>query len=187
MAQNQVKVLGEKTAANDADFEEDFDGFILETLLAFNQLKQEEFEREIQKIVAGSPMEKMVPLIARQDRRVAAFLVGIAKKESNFGRRVPVLNGQDCFNYWGYRGIRPRMGTGGHTCFDSPEDAVYTVAKRIEELVKADINTPSEMVIWKCGSSCEHHSMESVKKWISDVNIYYQEIMKNETGSSSNG
>ncbi len=121
ITQSQVKVLGEKTAADDAGFDEDFDGFILETLLAFNQLQQEEFEKEIQKIVAGSPMEKMVPLIARQDRRVAAFLVGIAKKESNFGRRVPVLNGQDCFNYWGYRGIRPRMGTGDHTCFDSPK------------------------------------------------------------------
>jgi len=180
ITQNQVRVLGEKTEKETSAFDENFSGFILETLLAFNQLQQEEFEKELQKIVQGSPMEKMVPLIAKQDRKVAAFLIGIAKKESNFGRRVPVLNGQDCFNYWGYRGIRPRMGTGGHTCFDSPEDAVQTVASRIEELVEANINTPSEMVIWKCGSSCEKHSLESVRKWISDVNIYYQEIMEGE-------
>ncbi len=188
--QNQVKVLGERTSVKNTEFEENFDDFILKILLAFNQLQQEELEKEIRTIVANSPMEKMAPLIAKQDRKVAAFLVGIAKKESNFGRRVPILNGQDCFNYWGYRGIRPRMGTDGHTCFDSPEDAVYTVAKRIKELVKTDINTPSEMVIWKCGSSCEQHSMESVRKWISDVNIYYQKIMESKTDNSfdsSNG
>jgi hypothetical protein len=121
-------------------------------------------------------MEKMTPYIAEKDRKVAAFLVAIAKKESNWGKRVPVLNGQDCFNYWGYRGIRDRMGTGGHTCFDSPEDAVDTVAGRLKELVEADIDTPEEMVIWKCGSSCAGHSDYSVKKWISDVEMYFSEF-----------
>ena len=38
-------------------------------------------EAEINKIVDGSPMKKMTPLIAQLDNRVAAFMVAIAKKE----------------------------------------------------------------------------------------------------------
>ena len=174
--ETEAKVLGEKNEEIAKQFDEKLNSFVMETLKNFENVKQEELEGEINKIVAGSPMEKMTPYIAKQDRTVAAFLVGIAKKESDFGRRVPVLNGQDCFNYWGYRGIRDRMGTGGHTCFDSPEDAVATVAGRLQDLVQADIDTPQEMVIWKCGSSCDGHSPESVKKWISDVNIYFSEL-----------
>lgn len=172
----QTKVLGAKDQKADQMFDENLDKFVLNTLKQFDSIKSEEFEGELQKILAGSPMEKMTPLIAKQDRTVAAFLVGIAKKESNWGRRVPVLNGQDCFNYWGYRGIRDRMGSGGHTCFDSPEDAIDTVAGRIRELVQADVDTPQEMVIWKCGSACDQDSQWAVRKWINDVDIYFQEI-----------
>lgn len=172
----KTKVLGEKDEELAEQFDEKLNDFVLEALQNFENVKQEELEGEITKIVAGSPMEKMTPYIAKQDRTVAAFLVGIAKKESNFGRRVPVLDGQDCFNYWGYRGIRDRMGTGGHTCFDSPEDAVQTVAGRLQDLVQADIDTPQEMVIWKCGSSCAGHAPGSVEKWINDVDIYFGEL-----------
>jgi hypothetical protein len=70
------------------------------------------------------------------------------------------------------------MGTGGHTCFDSPKDAVDTVAGRLQDLVQSDIDTPQEMVIWKCGSSCAGHSEYSVNKWISDVEMYFEEIEK---------
>ncbi len=140
--------------------------------------KQEEFEKEILSLVKGYPIEKMVPYIAEKDKIVAAFLVAIAKKESNWGRRVPVLNGQDCHNFWGYRGKRARMGTGEHTCFDSPEDAVDTVAKRIQFLVSnKKLNTPEKMVIWKCGSDCEATGgREAALKWISDVNLYFQKL-----------
>ncbi len=135
-------------------------------------------EQEIYGMVKGYPIEKMVPYIAQQDRTVAAFMIAIAKKESNWGRRVPVLDGQDCYNYVGYRGQRERMGTGGHTCFDSPEDAVNTIAKRVKTLVEDNNrNTPEKMVIWKCGQSCEATGGQAAaNKWISDVDMYFQKF-----------
>ena len=121
----------------------------------------------------------MLPYILEKDKITAAFLIGIAKKESNWGKRVPVLDGQDCYNYWGYRGVRRMMGTGGHTCFNSRQDAVDTVAKRLDTLIHSEkLNTPEKLVVWKCGFSCEGHSRESVKKWISDVDMYYSEFME---------
>ncbi|MCK5080677.1 MAG: glucosaminidase domain-containing protein [Candidatus Moranbacteria bacterium] len=135
-------------------------------------------EANIIKMVKGYPIEQMVPYILEKDNLTAAFLVSIAKKESNWGKRVPVLDGEDCFNYWGYRGIRERMGTGGHTCFDSPEDAVDTVGKRITTLIrKYDLTTPEDMIIWKCGSSCAGHSDYGVRKWILDVGYYFEKII----------
>ena len=131
----------------------------------------------INNILVGTPMENMIEPISQQDKIVAAFLVGIALKESQFGKHSPKLHGQDCYNYWGYRGKRVRMGTGGHTCFNSPEDAVNTVAKRIKTLaITQHRNTPGKMTIWKCGSSCATHSPASVSKWISDVSIYFNKI-----------
>lgn len=182
-AELQTKVLGKKDEKLAQQFDSELASFVTDAMKSFENIKQEELETEIRKILAGYPMEKMAHYIAQNDRIVAAFLVGIAKKESNFGLRVPVLNGQDCFNYWGYRGIRERMGTGGHTCFDSPEDAVKTVAGRLQDLVRADIKTPEEMVLWKCGSSCATHSPESVRKWINDVSIFFNKI--NESGKQN--
>lgn len=177
--ETQTKVMGAKDDKLSQQFDQELDNFVLKALQSFDNLKQEEFEQEINRIVKGSPMEQMTPLIAKQDRIVAAFMVGIAKKESNFGRRVPVLNGQDCFNYWGYRSIRPKMGSGGHTCFDSPEDAVNTVAGRLQRLVQADVDTPQEMVLWKCGSRCSSDS--GARKWINDVNLYFSQIKDKNT------
>lgn len=165
------KVLGAEDIKND----EETVKYIEEVIQELENSKKEEFEGEIKKMVKGYPIEKMTPYIAEKDRIVAAFLVGIAKKESNWGKRVPVLNGEDCYNYWGYRGIRKRMGTGGHTCFDSREDAVDTVAKRIEFLVKEkNLNTPAKMSIWKCGSACNKDGQ--VGKWISDVDLYFKKV-----------
>lgn len=128
-------------------------------------------------MTAGYPIEEMAPLIAKQDKDVAAFLVSIAKKESNWGKRVPVLNGKDCFNYWGFREKREEMGTGGHTCFKDREDAVETVSARIDTLVNEyERDTPAEMIVWKCGYSCSGHSDGSVKKWISDVAFYFKKF-----------
>lgn len=177
-AELQNRVLVKKDEKLAQQFDSELTSFVTEAMKSFENIKQEELEQEVRKILAGYPMEEMAPYIAQQDRIVAAFLVGIAKKESNFGLRVPVLNGQDCFNYWGYRGIRERMGSGGHTCFDSREDAVRTVAGRLQELVRADVTTPEEMVLWKCGSNCDAHSPESVDKWIKDVNIFFSELNK---------
>lgn len=153
--------------------------FITELIGGTEKEKEKYLEEEIRRIVKGYPIEKMVPEIAKKDRMVAAFLVAIAKKESNWGKRVPVRDGQDCYNYWGYRGIREKMGSGGHTCFDSPRDAVDTVAKRLEMLVEREkLNTPEKMVVWKCGYDCSWDSKTAVRKWISDVDLYFQKLNK---------
>lgn len=143
----------------------------------FNETADEKYKDNVRAMVKGYPIEEMLPYIFEQDRLTAAFLIGIAKKESNWGKRVPVLDAQDCFNYWGYRGVRRMMGSGGHTCFNSKKDAVMTVAKRLNTLINSEkLNTPEKMIVWKCGFSCAGHSRESVKKWISDVDGYFKEL-----------
>jgi hypothetical protein len=140
--------------------------------------KNAALKKEITNLVQGYPIEKMTPYIAKQDPRTAAFLVAIAKKESNWGKRKPVLAGQDCYNYWGFRLQAEKMGSGGHTCFDSPKEAVETVASRIDELVNEEnIDSPQEMIIWKCGYGCQNEiKSSSERKWITDVNFYYDKL-----------
>ncbi|MEN8252033.1 MAG: hypothetical protein ABFQ53_00415 [Patescibacteria group bacterium] len=132
--------------------------------------------RDVESILEGYPMAEIATEIAREDREVAAFLVAIAKKESAWGKYTPKLHGRECYNYWGYRGKRERMGSGGHTCFDSPEDAVSTVALRIKRLINNGYNTPEKIVVWKCGYSCVGHSSASVDKWVRDVDVYYNKM-----------
>lgn len=157
------------------DMEKPFEIEILSQFI--EEGKQEKFEAEVKRMVAGYPIESMIPFILEKDRITATFLIGIAKKESNWGRRVPVLDGQDCFNYWGFRANRRLMGTGGHTCFNSKKDAVDSVSNRIENLIyEYERNTPEEMIVWKCGYSCAGHSPESVRKWIADVEGYYNAL-----------
>jgi hypothetical protein len=133
---------------------------------------------EITQMVAGYPIEQMTPYIVKQDPKTAMFLVAIAKKESAWGKRKPVLDGQDCYNYWGFRLKSEKMGSGGHTCFDSPKQAVEVIANRIDELVKEEsIDTPKDMVVWKCGYACQDKAKTvAEKKWISDVDIYYSKL-----------
>lgn len=144
---------------------------------------QKELEEQIAEMTKGYPIAKMAPYIAEQDRMVAAFLVGIAMQESGWGVHVPVdSEGNDCFNYWGYRGIRPKMGTGGHTCFNSPKDAVETVAKRLNFLVSNEkLDTPREMVVvWKCGYDCSWDKQENVTRWVDAVSYYFKKFDGNE-------
>lgn len=166
---NEPRVLAASTS-------KDEEAFADQVLMIEQTNNKKALEEEIREMVKGYPIEKMVPYIAEQDRTVAAFIVGIAKKESAWGKRVPVLNGQDCYNYWGYRGKRKLMGTGGHTCFNSPEDAVETVAKRISQLVeKSGKDTPAKMVsTWKCGTSCKGD--KDAQKWVTDVAKYFNKI-----------
>jgi hypothetical protein len=166
------QVLGEETSADDAQA-------FADQVLAIEKINdQQSLEKEIRDMVKGYPIAKMVPYIAQKDRTVAAFLIAIARKESSWGVHVPVLNGQDCYNYWGYRGLRLLMGTGGHTCFNSPEDAVDTVSKRLATLIdEYGKNTPEKMVIWKCGSDCEATGGQAAaNKWISDVTMYFDRL-----------
>ena len=170
-----------KLAANDekvpvADTSSDEEAFTEQVLEIEKANDQKALEKEIGAMVKGYPIEKMVPYIAKQDRVVAAFIIGIARQESSWGEHVPVLNGQDCYNYWGYRGQRVLMGTGGHTCFNSPQDAVDTVAKRISTLVAENgNNTPAKMVnTWKCGTSCAGDA--GAQRWVSDVTTYFNQL-----------
>ena len=135
----------------------------------------------IRDLTAGHPIEAMAGAIAEYDREVAALIVGIAKKESNWGKRVPLDDaGQDCFNYWGWKGAGARGTAMGHGCFGSREEAVKAVGDRLSELVKKrETSEPKYLTVWKCGSSCATHSPESVRKWVSDVDMYYRKIAKN--------
>ncbi|HEX8974602.1 MAG TPA: hypothetical protein VF817_03900 [Patescibacteria group bacterium] len=146
------------------------------------QIKKETpIQKEIKEMVQGYPIQDMTPFILQQDPKVAAFLIAIAKKESAWGLHHPVLNGQDCYNYWGFRLKSDKMGSGGHTCFDSPKDAVDTVAARLNELVKVEnIDSPKEMIVWKCGYGCQDKTKTAEEqKWIKDVNIYYSTLTQN--------
>jgi len=142
--------------------------------------EQQAWETELADLLTGHPMVMMIPAMAQRDSTVTAFLIGIAKKESNWGKRVPLDGeGNDCYNYWGYR-APGSLGVqrSGYGCFATPEEAVQVVGDRIETLaIEYKRDTPSEMIVWKCGSSCEGHSAYSVSKWISDVNIYYRKVL----------
>ncbi len=165
--------LAQKNAAVKAEKQR-----IKEEVEASKSVEQKEFEVKARKMVAGYPIEKMLPEIFKQDRQVAIWLIAMAKQESQWGKRVPVLNGQDCLNYWGFRAKRARMGTGGHTCFDSVEDAIKTVGKRLSDLhYKYKRRTPERMIVWKCGYSCAGHSDAGVKSWIRTVGMYRNKLL----------
>ncbi len=133
-------------------------------------------EQDISVMVKGYPIAAMVPYISRQEPMVAAFLVSIAKQESDWGLHAPAYRGKDCYNYWGFKGINP-VGSGGHSCFASPREAVTTVAKRISELINQEkLNTPDKMVVWKCGYTCSGQDRSSVLTWINNVSYYYQKF-----------
>ena len=136
-------------------------------------------EYRVKTLAKGFPLERMAPYISEQNEDTAAFIVGIAKKESNWGKRVPKREGKDCYNYWGYRGRGDNVTWDGYTCFESPREAVRTIGKRIDALVlEHDLDTPREMVVWKCGWNCDGHRSANVEKWIRDVEYYYRKMKK---------
>jgi hypothetical protein len=132
-------------------------------------------EKNIKKMVSDFPIKEMAPYIAKQDEEVAAFLLAIAKKESNWGMFSPKKNGRDCFNYWGYRGSYNQTQS-GYSCFDSPKQAIKVVGGRIEELVASNVDTPQEMLLWKCGQRCNAKTSNGAAKWVRDVDLYYKKF-----------
>jgi hypothetical protein len=163
-----------KISMDESQLSEESIKYMEQMLYDFEKIKKEEVESKISKMVKGYPIEVMVPLIAEKDKTVAAFLIGIARKESSWGLHAPIYNGQDCFNYWGYKGPN-RVGSGEHSCFANREEAVNTVAKRLEWLIKnKKLNTPEKMSIWKCGSDCSNDNQAG--KWISDVELYFNKL-----------
>jgi len=133
------------------------------------------FEKDIRRMVGGYPIEKMAPYISRRNKKVASFLVAIAKKESNWGRHAPKKHGRECFNYWGYRGPENPTAS-GYSCFSSPKQAVNVVGGRIGRLVGEKIDTPQEMIIWKCGASCSVRDSRNAAQWVWDVGLYYKKL-----------
>lgn len=146
---------------------------------SFKSIPQERLEKVVTEMTEDHPIVEMLPYIFKQDKLTVAYLVSIAKKESNWGKRAPKKDGKDCYNYWGYKGAGSRGLAAGHGCFGSPEEAVETVAARIDTLTQDyELETPRQMVVWKCGSTCIGHSDVSVQKWISDVAYYTNEIQE---------
>ncbi|KKP71500.1 MAG: hypothetical protein UR65_C0034G0001, partial [Candidatus Moranbacteria bacterium GW2011_GWE2_35_164] len=134
-------------------------------------------EEQIKDMTKDHPIEEMAPFIAAYDKKVAALIVGIARKESSWGLHSPWKNGKTCYNYWGYKGLGSRGGALGYSCFETPAEAVATIGNRIEKLVNQNIDTPAEMVVWKCGKSCAATGGQAAaNKWIADVNVYYKRI-----------
>jgi len=135
------------------------------------------FADKIYAIVGEAPIKKMVPFISKREEKVAAFLVGIAKKESGFGDVSPSKDGETCYNYWGYKGSAGNGSALGYACFGSAEEAVEIVGDRIEVLVmNKNRNTPARMVnTWKCGSSCAGDP--GAQGWISTVAAYFEKIV----------
>lgn len=164
-----------------------FFGFVFLTFFVFVFLSKEkgtvssidfssELEERVYGIVSGYPIQEMAPHIASKDRVVAAYIVAIAKKESNWGKHSPKKNGKTCYNYWGYRGAYNQTDS-GYSCFDTPEQAVSVVGERIKNLVEKKFDTPKKMVLaWKCGFDCSSHSFFSVKKWEWDVEHYFKKV-----------
>ncbi|HEX7586506.1 MAG TPA: hypothetical protein VF390_02650 [Patescibacteria group bacterium] len=140
-----------------------------------SQAVPNKMERKIKIMVTNHPIAEMAPYISDQEKEVAAYLVAIAKKESNWGKFSPQKDGKNCYNYWGYRGTYNQTDS-GYSCFDSPRQAVRVVGGRIGELIDQDIDTPQKMVVWKCGATCSGHDPYSVDKWIQDVDLYYRKF-----------
>lgn len=134
-----------------------------------------EFQNKISNLTKGYPIERMAPFIASRDKKVATFLVSIAKKESNWGRVSPKKGGKECWNFWGYRGTYNQTAS-GYSCFDSPQQAVRVVGGRMQELVDQDLDTPRKIAVWKCGYDCSWDNPAQINKWVSDVGFYYQKI-----------
>lgn len=135
-----------------------------------------QFAQELYEIVGDAPIREMVPFISKRDEKVAAFLVGIAKKESSFGLASPSKDGETCYNYWGYKSSGQRGTAMGYACFASAEEAIKVVGDRIEVLVNKQRNTPARMVdTWKCGTSCAGDP--GAPSWVSTVALYFEKIV----------
>lgn len=132
------------------------------------------FGLKARSMVSQYPIARMMPDILSQDRRVATYLIAIAKKESNWGRRAPLNHGESCFNYWGYRGSESPTDS-GYSCFSSRAEAVRIVGRRVRELLDQGIDVPREFIVWKRGF-LDRPLDPSEEKWISDVSYYVKNL-----------
>lgn len=143
--------------------------------LGFDKKPKNKREQMYDELVKGYPLAVMASEIAKQDKSVGAFLIAIAKKESDWGKHSPKKDGVDCYNYWGYRGGYNATDS-GYSCFDNPAQAIAVVGGRIKDLIEKDLDTPQKMIVWKCGRDCSWDNPTAVKKWVSDVSLYYYKL-----------
>ncbi len=138
------------------------------------------FERDIAEMVDGYPIGSMTRYIADRDPDTAKFLISIAKHESGWGRRSPTdAAGKTCYNYWGFRGGGDHVTASGYSCFGSPKEAISVVGSRLEYLIHGlSLDTPEELIVWKCGSSCAGHDPGDVANWIGTVDAYAQKVTR---------
>lgn len=137
-----------------------------------------DIEEKMSVEASSYPIGAMIPLMAEHDHTVAAFLFGIAKKESDWGVHAPKRNGQDCYNYWGYKGSGGNGSVSGYACFGSSEEALNIVGGRISELVHdRHLDTPRKMLVWKCGSSCEGFDAIDNDRWVRSLEMYYDSLL----------
>lgn len=135
------------------------------------------FERSLDKMVKGHPISDMTPFLAQQNKVTASYLVAIAKHESNWGKYSPKMDGKECYNYWGYRGQTEKFTRSGYSCFDSPKQAVTVVGRRLNYLIwDLRLDTPEELLIWKCGSTCAGHDQGDVNRWARNVGAYSRKV-----------
>ncbi len=175
--QYKVKLIGTSLKKEAAKTRSDSNEEIQKTLAESKagDAQNGDLKNDVAKIVKNTPMAAMVDPISQKDRTVAAFIVGIAMKESKFGVYSPKLAGRDCYNYWGFKGGGKTVA-GGYSCFSSPEQAIDAVGGKIEKMVAKGVRTPAQAISWKCGSSCAGHGAANVQKWISDVAINFYKI-----------
>jgi len=172
---NEKKVMFDELAGEDNQLVP-FKSELLTAVQADGKIKSGQFAQKIYEIVGETPIKEMVPFIAERDEKVAAFLIGIAKKESSFGLASPSKNGETCYNYWGYKGEGGRGVGMGYACFASPEEAIRVVGDRIEVLVNKQRNTPARMVdTWKCGTSCKGDP--GAPSWVATVALYFEKLV----------
>jgi hypothetical protein len=173
---SQIDDAGAQLADNSNPLQLADENIVMNLIAKIDDEQHADFTNEILAYVKGKPMEDMAPYIAKQPRIVAAFIVGIAMKESKFGTYSPHdANGNDCHNYWGYRGPENTTAS-GYSCFATPEAAVTAVGGRIARLVDGGRTNPAEMVVWKCGASCSWDDPANVRSWIADVGINFYKL-----------
>lgn len=173
-------VFGKDVTGNgDTDISFDVDAECMDGKDDTHNVAQDSFTQEIAVMLEGYPMEDMAKDIGQQDKVIAGLIVGIARQESQWGKYAPSKDGIDCYNYWGYKTTGTRGQAKGYACFGSPEEAVQTIAKRLNYFVyDTNRDTPAKMVTpWKCGTSCASHSPESVARWVGTVNTYYTQVV----------
>ena len=144
-----------------------------------------ELENNLENLVGDAPIKEMIPELIKLDDATMALTVGIAKKESDWGRHAPSKDGKTCYNYWGYKGVGSKGFSMGYGCFGNPEEGVRAVSGLIKKLSPTTLNNPERMVVWKCGSSCAGHDPAAVRKWVQDVSTYYHKVLGFKRGAST--